>query len=132
MNNLSLISNHKAYSQLSDMVHGTIYYKYHMIACDWGGIFPTWNCWVLCTVRIHVPCNSKQKLDQGYTEKYRQGSFLTMPFVHTTRLGNRTCQICMNHFQQNDQNVLFFTFYKRPEVAFTVANLTDQLTCEKY
>ena len=39
----------------------------------------------------------------------------------------------MNHFQQNDQNVLLFTFYKKKtEVAFTAANLTDQLTCEKY
>ena len=41
-------------------------------------------------------------------------TFLTMPFVHTTHLGNRTYQICcsINHFQQNDQNVLLFTFYK--------------------
>ena len=73
-----------------------------------------WKRWVLCTVRIHVPCSSKQKQDKGYTEKYLQDSFFTMPFVHTTRLGNRTYQICcnMNHFQQNNQNVLLFTFYK--------------------
>ena len=94
MNNLSWISNHRAYSQLSDMVHGTMYYKYHiegleLIVCDWGGTFPTWKCWVLCTVRIHVPCDNKQEQGTGYTDKYLQDSFLTMPFVHTTRLGNR-------------------------------------------
>ena len=58
--------------------------------------------------------------------------FLTMPFVHTTRLGNRTYQVCCskNHFQQNDQNVLF-TFYKNRKWLSQRANLTDQLTCEK-
>ena len=80
------------------MVHGAIYYKYHIEGLDdrfdWGGTFPTWKCLVLCTVRIHVPCNSKQDQDKGYTEKYLQDSFLTMPFVHTTRLGNMTYQIC--------------------------------------
>ena len=102
-----------------------------MIVYDWGGTFPTWKCWVLCTVRIHVTCDNKQEQGTGYTEKYLQDSFLTMPFVHTTLLGNRTYQVCCskNHFQQNDQNVLF-TFYKKPEEAFTTANLTDQLTCE--
>ena len=100
------------------MVHGTIYYKYRiaalMIVCYWEGTFPTRKCWVLCTVRILVPCNSKHKHDKGYTEEYVQDSFLTMPFVHTTPFGNRIYQICciMNHFQENDRSVLFFTFYK--------------------
>ena len=85
-----------------------------MIVCDWGGTFPIWKCWVLYTVQIHVPCNSKQEQGTGYTEKYLQEFFLTMPFVHATRLGNRTYQICysMNYFQLNDQNVLLFTLYK--------------------
>ena len=34
MNHLSLISNHRAYSQLSDEVHETIYYKYHIECLD--------------------------------------------------------------------------------------------------
>ena len=61
----------------------------------------------MSSYRIHVPCNSKQEQDKGYTEKYLQDSFLTVPFKHITRLGNRTYQICcsMNYFQQNDQNV---------------------------
>ena len=138
MNNLSLISNHRAYSQLSDMEPyiTSITLKALMIVCDWGGTFPTWKCWVLCTVRIHVPCNSKQKQDKEYTEKYLHYSFLTMPFLHTARLGNRIYQICcsMNHFQRNDQNVLLFTFYKTgsTRVAFTAASLTDQLTFKNY
>ena len=103
-----------------------------MIVCDWGGTFPTWKCWALCTVRIHVTCDNKQEQGTGYTEKYLQDSFLTMPFVHTTHLGNRTYQVCCskNHFQQNDQNVLF-TFYKNRKWLSQRANLTDQLTCEK-
>ena len=42
----------------------------------------------------------------GYTEKYLQDSFLTMHFVHTTRLGNRTYQICCISPPQSDVGVM--------------------------
>ena len=72
---------------------------------------------------------------QMYLSKtiYNFVEYNEMPFVHATRLGNRTYQICcsMNHFQQTDQ-CFFVYILQKPEVAFTAANLTDQLACEKY
>ena len=116
-------SNHRAYSDsltwYMELYITNITMKALMIVCDWGRKFPTWKCWILYIDRIYVPCISKQEHEKRYTEKYLQDSFLTMHFEHTTRLGNLTYQICcsMNHFQQNDQNVLLFTFYKNPELS---------------
>ena len=61
---------------------------------------------------------------------YLQDSFLTMPFVYTTRLGNKTYRMCcsMNHFQQHDQNILLFTFYRS---GFHSGKF-DRSTCEKH
>ena len=79
-----------------------------MIVCDWGGTFPTWKCWILCTIWIHVPCNSKQEQDKGYTEKY----LFFVCFLSILHIWATYQIFCStNHLQQKHQNVLF-TFYK--------------------